>query len=156
MIALILASLAAIALAIMIAIEMTRMRSTAKRPAVRTEVPRRQPALEDRIRDAFDGPRRRHGEIFVSYTIWKRDHETRMELFATDPFTKLNEFTRSLIVRHLWRALEQLSSGAVVVVDSPPQKWSRDVDRAFHDHGIDPWRVPVPAFAGAGPQFVKE
>ena len=157
MIALILALTAAVALAIMIAIEALRMRAAARRPAARlTTYPRRQPGLEDRIRDAFEGPRQRHGEIFLSFTIWKRDQETRMELLANDPFGKLNEFTRSLIVRHLWRALEQLSTGSVVVVDSPPQTWSREVDKAFHDHGIDPWRKPVRAFAMPSAQFIKE
>lgn len=156
MIALTLALLAAFALTIMIVVEAIRMRAaSARKPVARINYPRRQPELEDRIRAAFDGPRKKHGEIFSSYTIWRRDKETRMELCATDPFTHLNEFTRSLIVRHLWRALEALASGSVVVVDSPAQMWNEGIDHAFHDHGIDPWRLPSLGF-GAPPQFVKE
>jgi hypothetical protein len=67
----------------------------------------------------------------------------------------LNEFTRCLIVRHLWRALESLVAGSVVMVDSPPQTWSQSVDATFHDHGIDPWRLP-PIVAVAAPQFVND
>jgi hypothetical protein len=148
--------IAILAIAVLIGAEAARRDKRTARVAKRN-VPRRQPQLEDRIRSAFDGPREKHGDIFVSYSIWKRDHETRMELFAADPFAQLNEFTRCLIVRHLWRALESLAEGAVVVVDSPPQMWSKAVDEKFHDHGIDPWRMP-PAFGTAigAPQFAKE
>ena len=86
--------------------------------------------------------------------MWKREHETRLELIAADPFSGLNEFTRCLIVRHLWRALEALSKGSVVVVDNPPQTWSESVNTVFHDHGIDPWVVPVTNLLT--PHFAKE
>jgi hypothetical protein len=156
MIALVLASLAATALILLIVVETLRARAQ-KKVKVRRNFPRRQPQLEDRVREAFHGPNEKYGEIFVSYTIWKRDQETRMELFAADPFAQLNEFTRCLIVRHLWRALERLASGSVVVVDSPPQMWSKAIDEKFQDQGIDPWRLS-PSFgtASGGPQFVKE
>jgi hypothetical protein len=148
MVELLVACVAALALAGLIGFEFARERRAG--PRVPRIVPLRQPELESDIRSAFDGPREKYGEVFLSYTIWKRDHETRMELFAGDPFAQLNEFTRCLIVRHLWRALEQLSAGSVVVVDSPPQTWSRIINDTFRDHGIDPWRR-VPAVATATP-----
>ncbi len=155
MIALVIAVLALIALTVTIGIENARERKRSRVVVTKRALPRRQPLLEERIRSAFDGPREKHGDIFVSYAIWKRDHETRMELFAADPFARLNEFTRCLIVRHLWRALEELSDGAVVVVDSPPQVWTTSINAAFRDHGIDPWRA-VPGVASIAPQFVKD
>ena len=154
MIALALALSAALALIVLIVVEMSRARPKRPPPSLRT-IPRRQPLLEERIRDAFTGPREKYGEIFVSYEIWRRDHEIRMELHATDPFSQLNEFTRCLIVRHLWRALEKLATGSVVIVDSPPQTWSRTVDDQFEDHGIDPWGRPNELVAG-GAAFIKE
>ena len=72
---------------------------------------RRQPLLEDRMRDALDEPQAQYGDIFTSYMIWKRDQETRMELFSDDPWMQLNEFTRALVVRHIWRALEGSPKG---------------------------------------------
>ena len=156
MIALVIAVVALISLAGMIGVEITRQRKRASVVTPKRVVPRRQPLLEDRIKSAFDGPREKHGDIFVSYAIWKRDHETRMELFAADPFAKLNEFTRCLIVRHLWRSLEELSTGAVVVVDSPPQVWTRTVNDGFRDHGIDPWQRIIPAVGSIAPQFAKD
>jgi len=156
MLALIIAVIALISLSVMIGREIARQRKPTVTVTSRRVVPRRQPLLEERIRSAFDGPREKHGDIFVSYAIWKRDHETRLELFAADPFAQLNEFTRCLIVRHLWRALEALSEGAVVVVDSPPQVWSRSINEKFQDRGVDPWRVAPIVTSLGGPQFAKD
>jgi hypothetical protein len=153
-----LASLALFALLLMILIEIFHLRAqSGRRRRVRLRHPRRQPLLEDRIRTAFDGPRAAYGEIFVSYMVWRREHETRLELFTGDPWAQLNEFTRCLIVRHLWRALEKLTKGAVVVVDSPPQQWSKDVDATFDDRGENPW-AEIPHFGtlAGGPQFIKD
>jgi hypothetical protein len=77
--------------------------------------------------------------------VWRRETETRLELFAGDPWLVLNEFTRSLVVRHLWRALETLVQGSVVIVDTPSQQWSKTIDAAFDDRGVDPWG-PRPTF----------
>lgn len=56
---------------------------------------------------------------------------------------------RSIVVRHLWRALETLAKGAVVVVDAPPQRWSKEIDAGFDDQGIDPCVVrPVRRLGG--------
>jgi hypothetical protein len=154
MFALVVAVIALISLAVLVGLEIRRPRAKHATARAKRTVPRREPELEDRIRDAFDGPREKHGDIFVSYAIWKRGQETRMELFANDPFAQLNEFTRCLIVRHLWRALEALAEDSVVVVDAPSQKWSKGVDERFHDHGIDPWRRSTDAIAP--PQFVRD
>jgi hypothetical protein len=149
-------SAALLALALMIVIEVLRLRATSRRRVKMTHRrPRRQPILEDRIRDAFEGPRAQFGEIFVSYMVWRRESETRLELYSGAPWMKLNAFTRSLIVRHLWRTLEALAQGSVVIVDVPPQQWSKTVDTEFDDRGVDPWG-PRPAFGTDGPQFARE
>jgi hypothetical protein len=142
MVPVILASAVLLALVVMIAVEVLRLRAPARRPKVRHRRPRRQEVLEDRIRGAFDGPRAQFGDIFVNYMVWRRERETRLELFAGDPWLLLNEFTRSLVVRHLWRALEALVQGSVVIVDAPSQQWSKTIDAAFDDRGVDPWGPP--------------
>jgi hypothetical protein len=152
-----LASAALLALAMMIVIEVLRLQAGRRsRTPVRSRRPRRQPILEDRIRSAFEAPRAQFGEIFVSYTIWRRENETRLELFSGDPWLRLNEFTRSLVVRHLWRALEALVQGSVVVVDAPPQQWSKEIDAKFDDNGVDPWGPRPPSPGMGGPQFARD
>jgi hypothetical protein len=148
------AVIALVALLLMIGIEIAVIRSR-KRPARRSahRHARRQPLLEDRMREALEQPHTQYGEIFTSYMVWKRDQETRMELFSGAPWNNLNEFTRAIVVRHIWRALEKLAKGSVVVVDSPPQEWSAQIDKNFDDRGIDPWAENVQP---AGPQFVKD
>jgi hypothetical protein len=148
------AVIALVALLLMIGIEIAVLRSR-KRPARRSahRHARRQPLLEDRMRSALDEPQAQYGEVFTSYMIWKRDQETRMELFSGDPWLQLNEFTRAIVVRHIWRALEKLAKGSVVVVDAPPQEWSAQIDKTFDDRGIDPWGERVQS---AGPQYVKD
>jgi hypothetical protein len=152
------ASFALFAIVLMIIIELLIQRSRSK-PRRRTMVShrhaRRQPLLEDRMRDALEGPHAQYGEIFTSYMVWKKENETRMELFTADPWLNLNAFTRALVVRHIWRALEKLSKGAVVVVDSPPQQWSAEIDQRFDDQGIDPWGTSPAGSSGSGPQFIK-
>jgi hypothetical protein len=145
---------ALVALLLMIGIEIAIIQYR-KRPAKRSihRHARRQPLLEDRMRDALEQPHTQYGEIFTSYMICKRDQETRMELFSGDPWMNLNEFTRAIVVRHIWRALEKFAKGSVVVVDSPPQEWSAQIDRGFDDRGIDPWAENVQP---AGSQFIKD
>jgi hypothetical protein len=154
MFALALVAVAALILATIFVAESFRLRKAEKLRAMPRSKARRQPHLEDAIRAAFDGPNDKHGQVFLSYSVWKREQETRLELLAADPFGRLNEFTRCLIVRHLWRALESLSAGSVVMVDNPPHTWSQSVDATFHDHGIDPWRLPP--IGVAVPQFVTD
>jgi hypothetical protein len=151
-----LASAALIALTLMIIIEVVRLRAGPRTKIRLRRRPRRQPVLEDRIRTAFDGPRSQFGEIFVSYMIWRRESETRLELFSGDPWLRLDLFTRSLVVRHLWRALEALVQGSVVIVDAPAQQWTKDVDASFNDNGVDPWGPRPPTLGSGGPQFARD
>jgi hypothetical protein len=111
---------------------------------------RRSPELEARIKTVLAGPRQKYGDIFTDYTVWKSERETRLELTATPKWKKLNEFTRSLVVRYLWRVLESLAGGAVVIVDEPAQVWNEEVDSSFRDQGFD-WKT-----FGSGPQYVND
>jgi hypothetical protein len=160
MIPLILASTALLALALLIVIEVVRTRAAQRaRTRVRARHPRRQPQIEDQLRSAFEGPRAAYGDIFVSYMVWRRERETRLELFAGDPWMALNAFTRSLVVRHLWRSLEGIAKGSIVIVDSPAQQWSKAIDENFDDSGVlAPWEELVPVAYGrsSGPAFIKE
>jgi hypothetical protein len=153
------AGIAIAALALMIGIEIAVIRNR-KKPMRRTlhRHARRQPLLEDRMRDILDEPRAQYGEVFTSFTIWKREQETRMELLSGDPWLQLNEFTRALVVRHIWRALEKLAKGSVVVIDQPPQEWSEQTDKAFDDRGIDPWAegAPTSVSSSSPSQFIKD
>lgn len=152
-----LVSAALLALALLIVIEVMRLYAGKRsRPQLRASRPRRQPVLEDRIRTAFDAPRAQFGDVFVNYMIWRRENETRLELFSGDPWLRLNEFTRSLVVRHLWRALEAVAQGSVVIVDTPSQQWSKEIDAEFQDNGVDPWGQRPPTQGSDGPQFVRE
>ncbi|MGA2394688.1 MAG: hypothetical protein ABSH03_15205 [Candidatus Lustribacter sp.] len=134
-----------VALGVMAAIRMhneaqARIRSQRKRA----------PDLEARIKTVLAGPRQKYGDIFTDYAVWKSEQETRLELTATDQWGRLNEFTRCLVVRYLWRVLESLAGGAVVVVDQPAQEWNVEVDAGFRDQGFD-WKT-----FGTGPQFAEE
>jgi hypothetical protein len=111
---------------------------------------KRAPDLEARIKTVLAGPRQKYGDIFTDYSVWKSEQETRLELTATDQWGRLNEFTRCLVVRYLWRVLESLAGGAVVVVDQPAQEWNVEVDAGFRDQGFD-WKT-----FGTGPQFAEE
>ena len=151
--------LAALTLMIGIEIAVIRNRKKPKKAHVHRHA-RRQPLLEDRMRESLDEPNAQYGQIFTSYVIWKHGQQTRMELFSGDPWAQLNEFTRAIVVRHIWRTLEKLARGSVVIVDQPPQEWSEQVDKNFDDRGIDPWgadmpRAPSDAGPG-GPQFIRD
>jgi len=126
-------------------------RSMREKPTLVTVAPRRRAyELEARIRTVLTGPRQKYGEIFTDYTVWRCETETRLELVAGPPWKKLNEFSRALIVRYLWRVLESLAGGAVVIVDDPQLTWNEEVDSGFRDQGFD-WKT-----FGMGPQFINE
>jgi len=137
-----------VVLAVLVVVAVIRWRATQKANAL----PPRKRALdlEARIKTVLTGPRQKYGDIFTDYSVWKAGRETRLELVATDQWARLNEFTRCLVVRYLWRVLESLAGGAVVVVDHPPQEWNVEVDSGFRDQGFD-WKT-----FGHGPQFVEE
>jgi hypothetical protein len=126
------------------------LRSRAQRHEVARTARKRAPDLEARIKTVLAGPRLKYGDIFTDYSVWKSERETRLELTATVQWSRLNEFTRCLVVRYLWRVLESLSGGAVVVVDAPQQEWNVEIDAGFRDQGFD-WKT-----FGTGPQFIEE
>jgi hypothetical protein len=130
------------------AVGISRHRATVQLKAL--TVRKRAPDLEARIKTVLTGPRQKYGDIFTDYSVWKSERETRLELTATAQWARLNEFTRCLIVRYLWRVLESLAGGAVVVVDAPAQEWNVDIDSGFRDQGFD-WKT-----FGHGPQFIEE
>jgi hypothetical protein len=135
-------------LAVLVVLAMMRMRANAR---IRSQPMRKRALdLEARVKTVLTGPRQKYGDIFSDYSVWRLDRETRLELVATDQWSRLNEFTRCLVVRYLWRVLESLAGGAVVVVDQPPQEWNVEVDAGFRDQGFD-WKT-----FGLGPQFVEE
>lgn len=148
MTAVIILLLAAVVLAALVALAVLRWRTEAQ-ARIRSQR-QRAPDLEARIKTVLAGPRQKYGDIFTDYSVWKSEQETRLELTATDQWGRLNEFTRCLVVRYLWRVLESLAGGAVVVVDQPPQEWNVEVDAGFRDQGFD-WKT-----FGHGPQFVEE
>jgi hypothetical protein len=135
-------------LALLVVLAVLRWRAEAQE-RIRSQR-KRAPDLEARIKTVLTGPRQKYGDIFTGYSVWKSDRETRLELVASDQWARLNEFTRCLVVRYLWRVLESLAGGAVVVVDQPPQEWNVEVDTGFRDQGFD-WKT-----FGHGPQFVEE
>ncbi len=153
MVALAVAIAVLVLLVVVSAIGIGRQRARARaRVRARAPVaqPRRSPELEARIRTVLVGPRQKFGDIFTDYSVWKTDRETRLELVAGDPWKSLNEFSRCLVVRYLWRVLESLSGGAVVVVDVPNQVWNEEIDSGFRDQGFD-WKT-----FGQGPAFIKD
>ena len=140
--------LCGLVLVVLVALAVLRWRAQARVPAL----PERKRALdlEARVKTVLAGPRQKYGDIFTDYSVWKAGRETRLELAATDQWARMNEFTRCLVVRYLWRVLESLAGGAVVVVDQPPQEWNVEVDSGFRDQGFD-WKT-----FGHGPQFIEE
>ncbi len=126
------------------------LRARAEQQEVARSARKRAPDLEARIKTVLAGPRHKYGDIFTDYSVWKSERETRLELTATAQWARLNDFTRCLVVRYLWRVLESLSGGAVVVVDHPQQEWNVEIDAGFRDQGFD-WKT-----FGHGPQFIEE
>lgn len=154
MLALIIAIAAIVILPMLIAYELRRR----SRPRVRAKdarAPRRLPYLEERVREALEHTKQQFGDVFTSYKVWKVDKETRLEIEAAPKWKRLSAFTRSLIVRHLWRTLEAVASGAVVVVDDPPMEWTREVKVSFRDRGVDPWRAHPLYAAGGLPRYKR-
>ncbi len=154
------AAIALAALALMIGIEIAVLRNRKKKKVIASahRHARRQPLIEYHMRDALNEPRAQYGDIFTSYNVWKHGQQTRMELFSGAPWLQLNEFTRAIVVRHIWRALEKLAKGSVVIVDQPPQEWSAVTNESFDDQGIDPWAVqkPKPSANPDSPVFIRD
>ena len=69
---------------------------------------------------------------------------TQMDVATKGPWQTLNLFTRSLIVRHLWRSLEKLARNTVTVRVDPgapgSMTWTVKQTAEFNDGGVpDPW-----------------
>lgn len=142
-----------IVVAIAIVVEVGRKRADAKkRRRAANAPPQRRPHLERQMLAAFEGPRKTYGEIFGSFSVWRQYETTRMEISTGAPWLGLNTFTRSLIVRHLWRMLETFAkTTAVVYVDTGApgaMVWTAASTAAFDDCGVaEPW---APAKGRAG------
>jgi hypothetical protein len=123
-------------------------------PVVVPRTRRRAFDLEEHVGDLLTGPVHRYGRVFTSYAVWQTEQETRLELVAGDPWRRLNDTARCLVVRYLWQALERIAGAAVVVVDSPTQQWTAETDKQFQDEGWDWLTFPSPWIDG--PQYIKE
>lgn len=134
--------LAAVALGI--GIEIYRLRMAKRRKKRTGQAPRRLPQLERRMADAFSGPRAIYGDCFAEFSIWRQAETTRMDVFTKQAWTALNIFTRSLIVRHLWRQLSAFAKNSVLVHVDPgtpnAMVWSAATTAQFDDKGVlEPW-----------------
>jgi hypothetical protein len=135
-----------------IAIEVYRLRTAKRRKRRSAQAPRRLPQLEARMADAFSGPRAIYGDCFAEFSIWRQSETTRMDVATKSAWTALNLFTRSLIVRHLWRQLAGFAKTAPLVHVDPGTAnaivWSAVSTAQFDDKGVkEPW---VPAKGRVG------
>ncbi len=136
-----------------IAIEVYRL-NAAKRRKRRAAMgpPRRSPHLERRMAEAFRGPREAYGDVFEGFSVVRVADTTQMDVATKGPWLNLNLFTRSLIVRHLWRSLEKLARNTVTVRVDPgapnAMLWTAKQTAEFNDGGkMEPW---APARGKAG------
>jgi len=128
-----------------IAIEVYRLRTTKRRKRRASQgPPRRLPQLEARMANAISGPRAIYGDCFAEFSIWRQSETTRMDVSTKSAWSALNLFTRSLIVRHLWRQLAGFAKNTAMVHVDPGTPnaivWSALSTAQFDDKGIkEPW-----------------
>jgi len=143
---LLVSSVASIVLLILIASEIVAL--VARKRKRRRGSIRRAPLLEARMRSALAGPREYHGDWFATHVIWRERGTTRMDITTAKPWQSISDFSRSLIVRHIWRALRTLVSGTVLVRVDPgtPDSmiWSAAETARFDDCGVIPRWVRTP------------
>jgi hypothetical protein len=136
-----------------ITIEVYRLATAGRRKRrVAMGPPRRSPHLERRIAEAFRGPREAYGDVFAGFSVMRVADTTQMDVATKGPWQTLNLFTRSLIVRHLWRSLEKLARNTVTVRVDPgapgSMLWTAKQTAEFNDGGkMEPW---APARGKAG------
>jgi hypothetical protein len=136
-----------------IAIEVYRLQSAKRRKRRAATGPaRRSLHLERRMADAFRGPREAYGDIFEGFSVMRLADTTQMDVNTKGPWLTLNVFTRSLIIRHLWRSLEKLARNTVTVRVDPGSPgamvWTAKQTAEFNDGGkMEPW---APARGKAG------
>jgi hypothetical protein len=142
-----------VVMAIGIGIEVYRLAAAKRRKRRAAMGPaRRSPHLERRMADAFRGPREAYGDVFAGFSVMRVADTTQMDVATKGPWQTLNLFTRSLIVRHLWRSLEKLARNTVTVrVDAGAagaMLWTAKQTAEFNDGGkMEPW---APARGKAG------
>jgi hypothetical protein len=135
--------LAAIGLGI--AIEVYRLMEAKRRKRRAAAAPaRRSPHLERRMAEAFRGPCDAYGDVFAGFSVMRQADMTQMDIATKGPWLTLNLFTRSLIVRHLWRSLEKLARNTVTVRVDPgapgSMLWTAKQTAEFNDGGkMEPW-----------------
>jgi hypothetical protein len=128
-----------------IAIEVYRLTHQKRRKRRAGQAPPlRLPQLEKRMADAFSGPRAIYGDCFAEFSIWRQSETTRMDVSTKSAWMALNLFTRSMIVRHLWRQLSSFAKNTVLVHIDPGTPhaitWSALSTQQFDDKGIlEPW-----------------
>jgi len=152
MTALIVANLALVILIVVLAIEFrSRSRAKPKQKIVRAQRERRQPQLEDLVHRVLGEVKQTFGEIFASHEVWRVERETRVNLRATPLWKRLSLMTRNQILRHVWSAVAAVADAVIVIVDNPPQRWSREDERGCT---LTPLSE---AFGGSAtaPQFIK-
>jgi hypothetical protein len=136
-----------------IAIEVYRLAAAKRRKRRAAAGPiRRSPHLERRMAEAFRGPREAYGDVFEGFSVMRQADMTQMDVSTKGPWQSLNLFTRSLIVRHLWRSLERLARNTVTVRVDPgapgSMTWTAKQTAEFNDGGkMEPW---APARGRAG------
>jgi hypothetical protein len=136
-----------------IVIEVYRLAAAKRRKRRAAATPaRRSPHLERRMAEAFRGPREAYGDVFAGFSVMRQADMTQMDVSTKGPWQTLNLFTRSLIVRHLWRSLEKLARNTVTVRVDPgapgSMLWTAKHSTEFNDGGkMEPW---APARGRAG------
>jgi hypothetical protein len=136
-----------------IVIEVYRLAAAKRRKRRAAALPaRRSPHLERRMAEAFRGPREAYGDVFAGFSVMRQADMTQMDLSTKGPWQTLNLFTRSLIIRHLWRSLEKLARNTVTVRVDPgapgSMLWTAKQTAEFNDGGkMEPW---APARGRAG------
>jgi hypothetical protein len=142
-----------VVIGIAIAIEVYRLGAAKSRKRRAAAGPaRRAPHLERSMAEAFRGPREAYGDVFAGFSVMRLADTTQMDVWTKGPWQTLNLFTRSLIVRHLWRSLEKLARNTVTVrVDAGAPGsviWTAKQTAEFNDGGkMEPW---APARGKAG------
>jgi hypothetical protein len=136
-----------------IAIEVNRLAASRRRKQRASSAPaRRSYHLERHMAEAFRGPRKAYGDVFAGFSVMRQANTTQMDVSTKGPWQSLNLFTRSLIVRHLWRSLEKLARNTVTVRVDPgapgSMLWTAKQTAEFNDGGkMEPW---APARGRAG------
>jgi hypothetical protein len=136
-----------------IVIEVYRLAAAKRRKRRAAALPaRRSPHLERRLAEAFRGPREAYGDVFAGFSVMRQADMTQMDVSTKGPWQTLNLFTRSLIIRHLWRSLEKLARNTVTVRVDPgapgSMLWTAKQTAEFNDGGkMEPW---APARGRAG------